>query len=118
MTYPSEYLQRNNRRIEDYNQIKKEVKNLIENNSNYKLKNITHDGLCETLEDEAEYTAWFVELMDYSVSIEVVQLLHNYFGGECIIQTGSMITNDGGITIVFNYKDIKFIKQNWEDEVV
>lgn len=117
MTYPSAYLQKNNRRIEDYNQIKKEVKNLIENHSKYKLKNITHDGLCETLESEAEYTAWFVELMDYSVSIEIVQSLHNYFGGECIIKTDNTVTH-GGITIVFSYKDIKFIKQNWEDEVI
>lgn len=117
MTLPSSFLQKNNKQIEEYNQIKKEVKNLIENNSEYKLKNITHDGFCRTLDDKAECTAWFVELINHSVSIELVELLHNYFGGKCIVHTTNTISH-GGITIMFIYENIEYIKQNWEDEVV
>lgn len=105
MTTASEYLLKNKSQTEDFNQIRSEVKKLIEDNSSYKLKNIFHDGF--SAEEELTFcTAWFVELMDYNVSLELIQLLHNYFGGKCII---SKAVGNDGITIIFSYKDIPYV---------
>ena len=117
MTMGSEFLIQHRKQVKDYNQIRKEVKQLIESNSKYKLKNIRYDGLCEDLDNEARNFAWFVELMDYHVSLDLVYSLHNYFGGDCFIATENTISN-GGITIIFVYTDIKYVRQNWEDEVI
>ena len=111
MTMASEFLMRNKTQIEDYNQIKHEVKQLIEDNSSYHLKNIHYDGVGET-----GCSGWFVELMDYNVSIEIINLLHNYFGGKCFVTTGNI--SNGGITIVFQYNNIEYVQQNWENETL
>ena len=115
MTMASEFLMKNKSQTEDYNQIKLEVKKLIEENSNYRLKNISYDGVSEGLDKPTNYFGWFVELMDYSVSMELLQLLHNYFGGSCRVATTNTVSN-GGITIIFVYDNIDYVAQNWEDE--
>lgn len=115
MTMGSEFLMQNKKQIESYNQIRKEVKNLIENNSKCKLKNLSYDGLSTLAEGTPEHVAWFVELMEYHVPIELVELLHNYFGGDCLISTSNTVSH-GGISILFVYESIKYVKQNWEDE--
>lgn len=116
MTIGSEFLKTNRKQVQNYNQIRKEVKNLIEANSTYKLKNIYYDGLHE--DDIApSYFAWFVELMDYSISLELITLLHNYFGGNCFISTSNTITH-GGITVIFSYSNIEYVEQNLKEEVI
>lgn len=116
MTMGSEFLIQHRKQVKDYNQIRKEVKQLIESNSKYKLKNISYDGLCENLDSEARNFAWFVQLLDHQISIDLLQLLHNYFGGDCFVATSTDINH--AITVIFVYDDIEFVKQNWEDEVI
>ena len=119
MTMGSEFLIKHRKQVNEYNQIKKEVKELIETNSEYKLKNIYYDGLAHGLTHDENSTpnhfAWFVELMDYSVSSRLLQLLETYFGVNCIVSNNG---SDSCIVIIFVYEDISYVKQNWEDEVI
>ena len=114
---PNEFLIRNKSQIEKYNTIRSEVKHLIEDNSDYHLKNIYYDGVCHSVDDDPEVFGWFVILIEHSVSLELVQLLHNYFGGNCIISEAIGIGNDG-FTVIFEYDEIKYVKQNYEDETI
>lgn len=105
-----QFLIKNKGQVEDFNQIKRELTNLIQDNTEYHLKNIIYDGFTGD-----NSFAWFVDLMEYDVSMELVKLVHNYFGGDCIITTGDF---NGNIRLIFKYTDVGYVRMNMEDNVI